>query len=136
MLTNVDRYIEKFAVKKGESASGRSHYYQVGDKIIRVSDHIGNNSDGNMHIIVKPNGYLIHHPGTGTINICTYREVQEFIRSIKFLPVCDTVKQNLILPSVDNTSTVLGVPVQAFTDGQMTAIKKMVEKAKKGKQAI
>ena len=135
MLTNVDRYIEKFAVKKGESASGRSHYYQVGDKIIRVSDHIGNNSDGNMHIIVKPNGYLIHHPGTGTINICTYREVQEFIRSIKFLPICDTVKQNLILPSVD-TSTVLGVPAQAFTDGQMTAIKKMVEKAKKGKQAI
>lgn len=136
MLTDVDRYISKFAEVKGQSADERSHYYQLWDKIIRVSDHIGMNSDGCFHIIVKPNGYLIHHPATGTINICNYRQVQEFIRSLQFVPVDKSKPQNLIIGSPDSDeSNVLGVPMQAFTEGQLRGIKLMVQKVKK-EQAI
>lgn len=132
MLTNVDKYISRFADVKGQSADGRSHYYQVGDKVIRVSDHIGMNSDGCFHIIVKPNGYLIHHPETGTINICGYRQVQEFIRSLEFIPVGRFKPQKLIIgnPVLDE-SRVLGVPMQAFTEGQLKGIRLMVQKVKK-----
>lgn len=131
MLTNVDKYISRFAVAKGQSADGRSHYYQLGDKIIRVSDHIGMNSEGCFHIIVKPNGYLIHHPETGTINICGYRQVQEFIRSLEFIPVGRFKPQKLIVGTGSDESNVLGVPMQAFTEGQLNGIKLMVRKVKK-----
>lgn len=132
MLTNVDKYISRFADAKGQSEDGRSHYYQLGSKVIRVSDHIGMNSDGCFHIIVKPNGYLIHHPATGTVNICGYRQVQEFIRSLEFIPVDRSKPQNLIIgdPNTDE-SHVLGVPMQAFTEGQLRGIKLMVQKVKK-----
>lgn len=121
---------------KGQSADGRSHYYQLGDKIIRVSDHIGMNSEGCFHIIVKPNGYLIHHPETGTISICGYRQVQEFIRSLEFIPVGRFKPQKLIIGNPDSDgSNVLGVPMQAFTEGQLNGIKLMVRKVKK-EQAI
>lgn len=129
MLTDVDKYISKFAETVGCSRDERSHYYQLWEKVVRVSDHIGNTSDGCFHIIVKPNGYLIHHPATGTINIVTYREVQEFIRSLKYLPVDRTSKQDVILCN-DDTAHVLGVPIQAFTEGQMSSIKMMVKKVK------
>ena len=131
MLTDVDKYISRFAELKGQSTDERSHYYQLWGKIIRVSDHIGNTSDGCFHIIVKPNGYLIHHPGTGTINICNYRQVQEFIRSMEFIPVERTKPQNLVIGTPD-TAHILGVPTQAFTEGQLDCVKKLVQKVKKG----
>ena len=128
-LTNVDKYILNFATKKGISASGRSRYYQLENKVVRVSDHIGNNSDGCFHIIVKPNGYIIHHPATGTVNICNYRQVQEFIRSIALMPVDDRQMQNIIVASEDD-KTVLGVPISAFSIGQLNSIVNIVKKVK------
>lgn len=129
-MTNVDKYVAKFATKVGESVTGRSRYYQVGEKILRVSDHIGRNSDGFFQIIVKDNGYIIYHPGTGMINICSYRQVQEFIRTIVLFPVDDRNCQQLVLPT-NNNDTILGVPVSAFTEGQINNIKLMVNKVKK-----
>lgn len=129
MLTNVDKYIVKFSRLVGESRSGRSHYYQIGNKVIRVSDHIGNTSNGCFHIVVLDNGYLLHHPGTGTIRICNYRQIQEFIRTFALMPVDDRVAHNLILPSPSNSS-VLGVALEAFTPNQVNMIKQIVQKAK------
>lgn len=132
MLTNVDKYISRFAELAGQSIDGRSHYYQLWGKIVRVSDHIGNTSDGCFHIIVKPNGYLIHHPKTGAVSICNYRQVQEFIRSLEFIPVDRERPQNLIVGKDEINGYVMGVPVQAFSEGQLKGIKLMVEKVKKG----
>ena len=130
-MTNVDKYISKFAEKSGESASGKSRYYQMEGGIIRVSDHIGRNSDGCVQIIVKPNGYILYSPSNGKVSICTYRQIQEFIRSFSLFPLLQCGPVNLVLAS-DDTGTVLGVPSNAFTEGQLTAIKKMVHKVKAG----
>lgn len=129
MLTNVDKYLSKFANKIGESTTGKSRYYEMDNRIIRVSDHIGRNSDGCFHIIVKPNGYLIHHPATGTVNICTYREVQEFIRSLKFIPINITETQTLVVANKDES--ILGIPLSAFTPGQINSIMSIVKKITK-----
>lgn len=129
METNVDKYISKFASRIGESISKRSRYYQIEDKIIRVSDHIGKHSDGIFQIIVKPNGYLIYHPGTGTINICNYRQVQEFIRTVSLFPVEHTTKQVLIVADNDD-ETIFGIPANAFSGGQLATVKNMVNKIK------
>ena len=128
-MTNVDRYIEKFAKKIATSLSGRSRYYQVEDKVIRVSDHIGKNSDGFFQIIVKPNGYLIYHPGTGTINICSYRQVQEFIRTIMLFPVDDRSKQDIIM-SGGQDQYVLGIPTSALSKGQLETINSIIKKVR------
>lgn len=133
MLTNVDKYIAKFAKKIGESASGNSKYYQVEDKVIRVSNHIGKNSDGLFQIIVKPNGYVIYHPGTGTINICNYRQIQEFIRTISLFPVDERQKQEIVVAG-EQDQMVLGIPLTAMTDGQVSTIKSIVNKIKNTKK--
>lgn len=132
MLTNVDKYILKFANKCGESASGRSHYYQIEDCVVRVSDHIGRNSDGCVQIIVKPNGYLLYYPSTGAVSICSYRQVQEFIRSFSLFPVKNIEPRMLIAASSkSHADYVLGVPKEAFTPGQLDGITKMVKKVQK-----
>lgn len=131
-LNNVDKYISKFYTKVGESKTGNSRYYQIEDKVIRVSNHIGKNSDGLFQIIVKPNGYIIYHPGTGTVNICSYRQVQEFIRTFALFPVDDRVKQEIVL-SKDSDQMVLGVPITAMTPGQISSINSIVQKIKNTK---
>ena len=132
-MTNVDKYLSKFAKKVGESMTGNSKYYQIENKVVRVSNHIGKNSDGIFQIIVKPNGYIIYHPGTGTVNICNYRQVQEFIRTISLFPVDDRLKEEIILAK-SNDQTVLGVPISALSDGQADSVRKIVEKIKKSKK--
>lgn len=135
MLTNVDKYISKFASLSGESMSGRSHYYQIEDKVLRVSDHIGKHSDGCYQIIVKPNGYIIYHPQSGNVSICNYRQVQEFIRTFILLPVDTSVESKmLVLPSKEET--ILGIPKEAFTEGQLNGIMTMVNKVKSGKNGV
>lgn len=133
MVTNVDKYISKFAKKVGESASGNSKYYQIEDKVIRVSNHIGKNSDGMYQIIVKPNGYIVYHPGTGTINICSYRQVQEFIRTISLFPVDERLKQEIIVAGVQD-QMVLGIPITAMSAGQISVVKNIVNKIKNTKK--
>ena len=129
MKDKIHKYIENFATIAGESQSKRSTYYQIGNMVLRVSDHIGRNSDGAFQIIVKPNGYLIYHAGTGTIHICDYRQVQEFIRVFSLFPVNQFPEQKIVVAKSDD-NTVLGVPMSAFTPNQAKAILSIVKKVK------
>ena len=133
VIDKVDKYLQKACDQYVEST--RSIYYRLGGKIIRVSDHIGTTSDGTYHIIVKPNGYLIHHPQTGTINIVTYEQVKEFIRVFRLFPFADLTNQPDVLEDkrVEKAAdTILGVPVDMFTPGQLNVIKQTAKKAMSG----
>lgn len=128
----VDKYLLKMS--DGDCLdSGRSRYYRIGGKIIRVSDHIGTNSDGEYHIIIRPNGYLVHHPSTGTINIVNYEQVKEFLRVFKLFPFADVrftrPKQTTEVKTVKDQNSVLGVPASLFTPGQLNVIKLTAKKA-------
>ena len=66
------------------STNGNSHYYHFnnGKFILRISDHIGRNSDGKVSIIIDKNGYLLHNHNTGSVYIETYENIKAFIRSL------------------------------------------------------
>lgn len=130
-MDKIDKYIAKFATRTEVSNSGRSRYYQVCNKIIRVSDHIGNTSDGCYHIIVKPNGYIIHHPATGTVNIVSYEELKEFIRVFQLFPFIDTTCQVFYPRDVLNDQGILGVDVKYFSKEQLKNVIGLTNKVKK-----
>ena len=52
-MNKIDKYLRRFAYKIETSESKQSRYYTIGDLIIRVSDHIGKNSSGNISIIIE-----------------------------------------------------------------------------------
>ena len=123
----LDKYIRRFSSEVRES--DRSRYYKVNSRVIRVSDHLGVKSDGVYHIIIRPNGYILHHPKTGTINIMNYEQVKSFIRTLPFLP---SVRfDDLSGPEMlqETGKTVLGVPVSYFTPGQLNVIAATAKKA-------
>ena len=139
-IDKVDRYIAKFAESVEFSSVSASRYYKLYGKVIRVSDHIGNTSDGIYHIIIKPNGYLIHHPVSGTINIVTYEQVKEFIRVFSLFPVPNepifsevrtkepliSDEENIDLSKKNNY--ILGVHKSKFSEGQLNGIQLIVNK--------
>lgn len=140
VVDKIDKYIAKFADRVEFSATSRSRYYSMSGRIIRISDHIGNTSDGMYHIIVKPNGYLIHHPNSGTVNIVSYEQVKEFVRVFMLFPVpCGPAlpMKNISEPLVsdeeninltEKNNYILGVHKKHLTEGQLDAIQTILKK--------
>ena len=84
-MDKLHKYAQKYC--DGEvviSTLGNSYYYHFnnGKFILRISDHIGRNSDGNVSIIIDKSGYLLHNHNTGSIYIETYENIKAFIRSL------------------------------------------------------
>lgn len=134
-LDKVDKYILRFANSVDFCKTSASRYYHFNSKILRVSDHIGNNSTGCYHIIIKPNGYLIHHPLSGNINIVTYEKVKEFIRvfamtSIESVP-CKRMVDEKKEKNNPNISELMGVPISVFTPGQLESLSSLLGAIKK-----
>ena len=74
-------YLKKYSDDVTESQ--RSDYYRFGTHIIRVSDHIGKNSDGHFSIIVdKNNNYMIHDHHTNGIIVADYDKIKALIRTM------------------------------------------------------
>lgn len=67
------------------SANGRSQYYILNKKVIRISDHIGVNSKCFYSIICLDKNYLFWNYSTGEIDIVKYEDIKCFIRNIKLL---------------------------------------------------
>jgi FtsZ-binding cell division protein ZapB len=84
-MDKLHKYAQKYC--DGEiviSTLGNSYYYHFnnGKFVLRISDHIGRNSDGKVSIIIDKNGYLLHNHSTGAVYIETYENIKAFIRSL------------------------------------------------------
>ena len=55
--------------------------------MVRVSDHIGLNSSGNMNIIVTSNQYLVWNKTTGDIDSVSYEDIKVLLKHINVLVV-------------------------------------------------
>ena len=86
--------IEIYATKIVNEYGGKilveklSTYYNINGRILRISNHIGQNSSGHLSIII-PNydsskktesNYIIHAHQTGEISIMNYEDVKEMVR--------------------------------------------------------
>lgn len=127
-MYRLEKYCSKFGNLVGESKSGRSKYYQINGKILRLSDHIGNNSNGNLHIIEKNNVFIVHRPSTGTIDVCSYRQAQVYVRMLIRFPeiVADSNKIDFKCES----DLILGVPSDKLTPGQLYSVQMAIKKHK------
>lgn len=120
------------------SENERSHYFLLKKKIIRVSDHIGLNSSGNMNVIVTPSGYLIWNRSTGDIDIINYEDLKTLIRHINVLPSVnvESEKIDLLLKNISNTpngdnGTILGYKKEQFSEKQIKQIESYITQLKK-----
>ena len=78
----LDRLIKKYNGTLQESELSR--YYSIRGRILRVSDHVGKSSDGNISIIFDSSDqghYIIHGHVTGNISVLNYEQTKEFVRS-------------------------------------------------------
>jgi hypothetical protein len=88
----IENYLKKIVLDANDSIieAKRSSYYNVNGHIIRVSDHIGTNSSGNMSIVIpgfncRKNDYIIHAHNTGEISIVDYERLKEICRSFVYM---------------------------------------------------
>ena len=87
-MDKLHKYAQKYC--DGEivvSTLGNSYYYHFnnGKFVLRISDHIGRNSDGKVSIIIDKNGYMLHNHSTGSVYIETYENIKAFIKSLSVM---------------------------------------------------
>lgn len=86
----IEKYLDTLIKKHNGtvSRSDRSSYYFVKGRVLRVSDHVGKNSTGNISIIFDngdSDNYIIHGHSSGLITILNYKQLKEFVRNFVIL---------------------------------------------------
>jgi hypothetical protein len=86
-MDKIHKYAQRYCDEVKISDQGNSYYYHFnnGKLILRISDHIGRNSDGKVSIIIDENGYLLHNHNTGAVYVETYENLKDFIKSLSIL---------------------------------------------------
>ena len=87
-MEKIIKYI-KYCGGKLVSENENSHYYLIDNKVIRVSNHIGLNSTGNIQIICGKHGYFLYNKTTGAIDLISYEDLKCFIRNAHLLSAMD-----------------------------------------------
>lgn len=119
--------------------SERSYYFLLDKKVIRVSDHIGLNSSGNMNIIVTKSGYMIWNRTTGDIDNVKYDDVKVFIKHANLLAAVnlDAEKHEKLMTKHEVTyntgTTILGIEQDKFSTNQLKQIQSYVKQMKNKK---
>lgn len=81
-MNKIDKYLRRFAYKIVTSESKQSRYYTIGELIVRVSDHIGRNSDGDISIIIDRENYILYVPTTNKVSLISYEDCKALIKGI------------------------------------------------------
>ena len=91
-IDKIEKYIKMMCKKFGGSwvEARLSSYYNMNGRILRVSDHIGTNSSGNISIIIpkyrhSEDMYFIHAHNTGDLSIVNYEEVKNIIHTFVYM---------------------------------------------------
>ena len=143
--SKLEKWIERYIKAKnfGISEATKSRYYQFNTRILRISDHVAINSDGDIAIILDSHDeehYLVHAVHSGEISVLTYEEIKKLIRSIALLPAImhianskeeaciNGVKPSIVEKQLTGKDTILGIPINRFTPGRLKTIKAIVKK--------
>ena len=87
----LDKYLKSLCKKYNGNMIGledgkTSAYYSINGRVIRVSDHIGKNSSGNIHFIITDDGdYLMYYNNTNKVRVVNYSQAKDFCRSFFLL---------------------------------------------------
>lgn len=126
----LDKHPQKVNVVKSE----KSTYYKIGNKVVRVSDHIAVNSSGSISIVIPVNStktYIIHLPSNGKIiYFDNFTKLKQFL--VSYLLYVDLVNPN----PTKKDKIKLGVPeklskileVHSFSKNQLKQINNFIKK--------
>ncbi len=90
-IDKLDKYLKSLCKKYKGNFIGledgkTSAYYSINGRVIRVSDHIGKNSSGNIHFIITDDGdYLMYYNNTNKVRVVNYKQAKDFCRSFFLL---------------------------------------------------
>ena len=138
----IEAYITKIAKEYGATIekSPRSRYFKFNDRVLRLSNHIGKNSSGAISIIVpygtsqKDDVFILHVHSTGNIQTINLTQLKEFVRTFAMVsdflePLINTITLAHVQQQAktQHENTILGYPLNYFTDGQITQIKLFIK---------
>ena len=136
-MDRVHRYAKKYCdgkIVEAQTSESKYYHFNSGKFILRISNHIGKNSDGNVSIIIDKNGYMLHNHPTGSIQIITWEEIKKFIRALATLSginismnITSDIEKGLLKQKADQLANQL----QSYTDKNAN-LKAQVESLKKG----
>ncbi len=151
-MHKLDKYISSLVVDKERDIirSTRSNYYHFNGNILRISDHIGINSSGDISIIKTKddNQYVVHNHKTGDITVISYNDAKKLVKSFGMLsnlykgantPNFTIEKETFVnmenkinilkkrmKGEVTSGVTIMGIPEERFSKGQISTIKTFI----------
>lgn len=140
-MDRVHRYAKKYCdgkIVEAQTSESKYYHFNSGKFILRISNHIGKNSDGNVSIIIDKNGYMLHNHSTGSIQIITWEEIKKFIRALATLSginismnITSDIERGLLKQKADNLANQL----QSYKD-KNAYLKAQLEGLKKGEATL
>lgn len=106
-MNKIDKYLRRFAYKIETSETKESRYYTIGDLIVRVSNHIGKNSSGNISIIIDRNNYILYVPSTNKVSLV--KENEELKLQISNLKQKINIQERQLIPKKKPNDTSIKV---------------------------
>ena len=110
----IELYIERSLKPKKKRYSVLSRYYQINGFIIRVSDHLSENTQSQFQILVNRNNndyYVVYFKKRKDPSVLTYKELQCALKIWKMFPqIYDTIPTSKNM----DVTRVLGVPISYF----------------------
>lgn len=140
-MDRVHRYAKKYCDGKivdAQTSESKYYHFNSGKFILRISNHVGRNSSGNVSIIIDKNGYMLHNHSTGAIQIITWEEIKKFIRALATLSginismnITSDIERGLLKQKADQLANQL----QSYTDKNAN-LKAQLEGLKKGEATL
>ena len=145
--------LQKYAYKMTGAAntiwaqSTNSAYFNFQGTTVRISDHLPtagkvNGSGVALSIITtsNPDQYILQRHSTGKLSVLNYKQAKDVIRSIKYVsdvfryPQTPFRLEREIMVDIKADKTIMGVPVESFTPGQLKHIRMMATTAQQNRQ--
>lgn len=132
----IEKYLDRLIKKHNGSLveSELSRYYSIRGRILRVSDHIGKTSDGNISIIFDSSdqgNYIIHGHSSGNISVLNYEQCKEFVRNFArtsflfkdIVSVPSSIRAEKTVTPEKEQDVLVKVLKETFTPKQLNQIK-------------
>jgi hypothetical protein len=81
IINKIDKYLKRFT--SNVEYGTRSRYYTLPTGVVRVSDHVGRNSNAVISIIItNKNDYILHKHSSGELSNISYNDLKKLVKSL------------------------------------------------------
>jgi hypothetical protein len=81
IIDKIDKYLKRFT--SNVEYGTRSRYYTLPTGVVRVSDHVGRNSNAVISIIItNKNDYILHKHSSGELSNISYNDLKKLVKSL------------------------------------------------------